>query len=66
MTYTFECDRCGNDYEQLPAFMGEVRERWFKTTELGGLLADAGYTPASTVTICGPCIYESIAEGSRA
>lgn len=59
MAYGFTCDDCGAEYEEaLPAFMGELRESWFKTSEQGGLLAGAGYSPGQTVTFCGDCITE--------
>lgn len=56
MGYTYSCDDCGDDHDSLPAFMGEIRETWFKTTEIGGYLADEGYSPGQTITICGPCL----------
>lgn len=64
MAYTYECDDCGDAYDDLPAFMGELREAWFKTSELGGLLAEAGYAPGQTVTFCPRCIYETLVEAS--
>lgn len=64
MGYGFTCDvqsaeACQGEHpHDLPAFMGEVRETWFKTTQLGGHLADLGYSPGQTITFCGPCLLE--------
>ena len=60
MTYAFDCDgTCDNPrHDGLPAFMGEIRESWFKTTELGGLVAEMGYSPGQTITLCGTCLLE--------
>lgn len=59
MPYTFTCDgACGDRHEELPAFMGEIRESWFKTTEPGGILADMGYAPGQTITLCGGCLLD--------
>lgn len=61
MGYTFTCDGCDEHQDTLPAFMGELRESWFKTSEIGGHLADMGYSPGQTVTFCGPCIFDILA-----
>jgi len=61
MGYGFTCDGCGDEHpDGLPAFMGEIRESWFKTTELGGVLADMGYSPGQTITLCGDCLYNLV------
>lgn len=59
MGYTFTCDGpCGKHRDELPAFMGEIRESWFKTTTEGGILADMGYSPGQTITLCGECLLD--------
>ena len=62
MGYTHECDVCGEGFDSLPAFVGEVREAWFKTTALGGILADEGYSPGETITFCGECIVDLLTD----
>lgn len=58
MGYGYTCESCGGDYpDEDPALMGQVHERWFKTTELGGVIADRfQLTPEETLTLCGPCL----------
>lgn len=60
MPYGFTCDgNCGEEYDdQLPAFMGDIRESWFKTTRIGGRIADLGYSPGQTITLCGSCLLD--------
>ena len=62
MGYTYTCDSCDASRESLPAFVGELREQWFKTTELGGYLADEGYSPGETITFCGECIVDHLTD----
>lgn len=52
MTYTFNCDACGERYDSAPPFMGEFRESFLKTT--GGDVAEH-YGIGETVTICADC-----------
>lgn len=66
MGYDYTCDgelgqHCrGSVTGEMPAFMGEIREQWFETTQLGGELAQAQdqYGPGYTVTLCGPCLLD--------
>lgn len=61
MGYGFTCDDCGTEHpNDLPAFVGEVREQWFKTTDLGGIVADMGYSPGETLTLCGDCTLDTL------
>lgn len=52
MGYTFNCDVCERRYDRAPAFMGDFRETFLKTspsplTQL--------FRPGETVTICEGC-----------
>lgn len=59
MTYTYQCDHCGEDaLESPPALMGEFSESWFKSSPEGGHLADLGFRPGDIVTFCGGCTLE--------
>lgn len=60
MGYGYTCEVCGADYpDEDPALMGRLHERWFKTSELGGLIAEQhGLTPEDTVTLCPVCLQE--------
>lgn len=53
MGYTFNCDGCGGRYDRAPAFMGEFRETFLKTTPTP--LAEV-YDIGETVTICAECM----------
>lgn len=67
MGYGYTCDGCGADYpDEDPALMSQLHERWFKTTELGGRVAEQfNLTPEDTITICGPCLIEDVLEETR-
>lgn len=52
MGYTFTCDVCGDGYQRMPPFMGELTERFLKTAD--SPLVER-YVPGQTVTICRDC-----------
>lgn len=52
MGYTFNCEVCKTRYDHAPAFMGEFRETFLKTSD-SPLVED--YDPGQTVTICRTC-----------
>lgn len=52
MGYTFTCDECGRQYDHAPAFMGEFRESFLKTSD--SPLTEV-YQPGQTVTVCRDC-----------
>lgn len=63
MGYTFNCDVCEHRYDQAPAFMGEFRESFLKTspsplTQL--------FRPGETVTICRDCSEDLFLSGKLA
>jgi hypothetical protein len=60
MGYGYTCEDCGGDYpDEDPALMGQLHERWFKTTDRGGLVAERfGLSPEETLTLCGPCLLD--------
>lgn len=64
MGYGYTCEDCGEDFpDEDPALMGQLHERWFKTTDLGGLVAERfGYSPEETLTLCGPCLLDLLEE----
>lgn len=57
MGYTFTCDDCGNHYDNAPAFMGEFRESWLKTSDSP---LTQMYQPGQTVTFCRGCMEERL------
>jgi len=52
MGYTFNCDVCEVRYDRAPAFMGEFRESFLKTSP--STLTQL-FRPGETVTICRDC-----------
>lgn len=60
MGYGYTCNDCGADFpEEDPALMAQLHERWFKTTDLGGIIAERfQLTPEDTLTLCGPCLID--------
>jgi hypothetical protein len=52
--YTFLCDVCTEEYNHAPAFMGEFRESWIKTSD-HWLAEHPGVTPGATFTLCEGC-----------
>ena len=52
MGYTFNCDVCENRFDRAPAFMGEFRESFLKTSP--STLTQL-FQPGETVTICRDC-----------
>lgn len=61
MGYTFRCDGpCGEGYDRSPAFMGEIRESFIKTSP--SVLAQM-FDPGETVTICDDCSELILASG---
>jgi len=52
MGYTFNCDLCEERYNKAPAFMGEFRESFLKTSP--STLTQA-FSPGDTVTLCSDC-----------
>lgn len=58
MGYGYTCDDCGSTHaDGDPAFMGRIHERWFKTSDLGGAIAEEyQLTPEDTITLCPDCL----------
>ena len=54
MGYTHNCDACHTRYDRAPAFMGEFRETFLKTTPAGGRLAER-FDVGQTITLCADC-----------
>lgn len=55
MGYTFNCDACRERYDRAPAFMGEFRETFIKTSDSPLVqVFDIG----QTITICRDCCEE--------
>jgi len=52
MGYTFVCDHCERRFDRSPAFMGEFRESFLKTSD--SFLTDK-YQPGQTLTVCREC-----------
>lgn len=52
MGYTFTCDHCGADNDSAPPFMGELSERFLKTSD--SPLTEF-FEPGQTVTFCREC-----------
>jgi hypothetical protein len=52
MGYTFTCDKCNSGYSHAPPFMGELSERFLKTSD--SPLTEL-YNPGQTVTLCRQC-----------
>lgn len=52
MGYTFNCDGCETSYGHAPAFMGEFRESFLKTSDSPLVTF---YQPGETVTLCREC-----------
>lgn len=57
MGYVHNCDACGERYDCAPAFMGEFRESFLKSTPAGGRLSEH-YDIGQTVTMCADCSEE--------
>jgi len=55
MGYTFTCDSCAEGYDHAPAFMGEFRESFLKTSD--SPLTQV-YQPGQTITLCRGCMQE--------
>lgn len=55
MGYTFTCDHCGGDKDSAPPFMGELSERFLKTSP--SVLTEY-FEPGQTITICEGCSEE--------
>ncbi|QRY26373.1 MULTISPECIES: hypothetical protein [Halobacterium] len=61
MGYTHNCDGpCGNRYDRPPAFMGEFRESFLKTT--ASPLTQM-FEPGETATFCRDCMELVVASG---
>ena len=57
MGYTFNCDRCNTRYDYAPAFMGEFRETFLKTSD-SPLVHEFGI--GETVTLCRRCCEDQL------
>lgn len=57
MGYTFNCDDCGNRYDRAPAFMGEFRETFLKTSD--SPLVER-FDVGQTITLCHPCCEDTL------
>jgi len=62
MGYGYTCEACAGDFpDEDPALMAQLHERWFKTSQLGGAIAERfDLTPEDTITLCGPCLLDII------
>ena len=64
MTYGYQCDAqvspdCdGGEGSGRPMLMGQLHEYKFKSTQAGGELSSADYSPHETITICPACTLE--------
>lgn len=54
MGYTYQCDSCGDGFNEPPPFGGEFRESYLQGH--GGHFANAGYHHEQTVTFCPNCL----------
>jgi len=57
MGYTFVCDDCDKRFSKAPAFMGEFRESFLKTSD--SMLTEL-FRPGQTVTICRSCMEDRL------
>lgn len=55
MGYVASCDSCGSRCSPAPALLCQFNPEFFRTSSLGGVLADMGYQEGDTVTLCGDC-----------
>jgi len=64
MTYIYECDGyCDTvDHDDRPAFTAEFNQEFYRSTQIGGELAAAGYDEGDLVTLCGPCVRRLLLE----
>ncbi|MDJ1434789.1 hypothetical protein [Halostagnicola sp. A-GB9-2] len=58
MGYTADCDGCGSACHPAPALLCQFSPEFFRTSSLGGHLADMGFDEGDTVTLCGDCTLE--------
>lgn len=59
MGYGYTCNRCDDDCpDDSPALMGQLHERWFMTSDRGGILAEEGLSHEETITICPDCALD--------
>ncbi|AFZ74545.1 hypothetical protein [Natronobacterium gregoryi] len=63
MGYTFNCDVCEDRYDHAPAFMGEFREQFLKTSP--STLTQL-FQPGETATICQECAEALFLSGKLA
>ena len=63
MGYTFNCDVCEERYDRAPAFMGEFRESFLKTSP--STLTQL-FSPGETATICRECSEALFLSGKMA
>lgn len=63
MGYTFNCDVCEDRFDNAPAFMGEFRESFLKTSP--STLTQL-FDPGETVTICRECSEAALLSGKLA
>lgn len=54
MTYTAQCDRCGESSDE-PFLMGQFHEDEYLTTTTGDRLKEADFRLQDTVTFCESC-----------
>lgn len=59
MTYIYDCDGwCDTEdsvHDERPAITAEFNEEFYKSTQIGGELHEAGFDLGDLVTLCGPC-----------
>lgn len=55
MGYTFQCDCCREDFRHAPPFMGELTERFIKTSD--SPLVEK-FEIGQTITFCRKCAEE--------
>ncbi|ADJ14493.1 hypothetical protein [Halalkalicoccus jeotgali] len=58
MGYTATCNKCDDKCTPAPGLLGQFSPQFFRTTEIGGRLAEMGYSESTTITLCGECTYE--------
>lgn len=62
MTYTAECDDCGDTVDE-PGLLGQFREDTWMGTDWGDRFAQLGYELGDTITLCPDCTYALLDDG---
>lgn len=61
MTWTAECDRCGDPVDE-PGLLGQFREDTWMNTEWGDRYAELEYDLRDTITLCPECLYRILTD----